>query len=829
MIKGGADWQRAISDGINNSYAFVVICSNRSLQSEWVLDEIQWARTRRKMIITILLEDVTNDDRFFGLHRYQSIRFDTVPYPQALNALITALPAPPSVDTQPRSPTRREHELAYLDRLRFEDSRLERFELAEYAPLAGVARAQKGSSDSWASISMGMKQEYALTKQRDRDDVEPRAFSDAVGEILALRRVVILGEPGSGKTQTLRAIAKPLYTTALSDPAAPIPLMIRLGKWVEPEMPFETFMREELGELGACLDELFTEKRAALLLDGLDQLPASQKQRKYPDLERFVKAQPDIMVVVTCREANYTVDLRLSQVLIRPLDQLRIRDFAMRALGDTARGSEFFNLLSRDQQLLQLARNPYMLRMLLDIFIQFKGTLPENRGQLFSQFVNVLLTRERLAQSSANTRQFAPTNEGNALLHGLQQLAYEIQVRGESSRDSGTSTSLSLASVRSILNERLLYLAQATSLLNVGDHVSFTSQLMQEYFAASYLDTAIKSGRLKATDIWKPERWWERTNWEEAVIILAGLYSDDCTPVLDWVSDANPEVASRCILYSGAHTPDATRIRLRDKWIALLTKSDVRGRAAVGRALAVVGDPRSGVGIRSDGIPDLAWIQIPAGEFISQDDQRAVLPSLFMSIYPITYIQYQTFVDAPDGYTNPQWWDGVLPQERQRSLSQQYFQYANHPRENVSFYQAIAFCRWLSTKLSFEVRPPTEAEWEYAVRGSDGRRYPYVGKFDPVKANVESTEINMTSSVGIFPEGASPFGVLDMSGNVWEHCLNEYDNPDQIEVRSTARRVIRGGSWQSGSRDATVTTRRAVETDFASNDIGFRVVRALKK
>ncbi len=77
------------------------------------------------------------------------------------------------------------------------------------------------------------------------------------------------------------------------------------------------------------------------------------------------------------------------------------------------------------------------------------------------------------------------------------------------------------------------------------------------------MDTEIKAGRLNASTIWKPANWWERTNWEEAAILLAGLYSDDCTPVLNWLADANPEVIVQCMLRSGATTPDAIH-RLRD-------------------------------------------------------------------------------------------------------------------------------------------------------------------------------------------------------------------------------------------------------------------------
>ncbi|MBK8032199.1 MAG: TIR domain-containing protein [Chloroflexi bacterium] len=298
-IKGGADWQRAICDGINLSYALVVVCTRKALESDYVWDEIQWARTRRKLIIPVLLEDVTDDDRFFGLHRFQGIRFDKLAHPQAVAALIAALPTPPSGTAPSRSLTQREHELAYLDRLRFEDFRLERFELAEYASLAGEAQVRREVRDTWDALAM--KQEFAVIRPNERAgneiDAPPEKFTDAVSKITELRRVVVLGEPGAGKTHTLRAIAKPLYTAAMTDVAAPLPLLVKLGNWDKPDMPFEAFLRGALGELGGYLDDLFAAGRAILLLDGLNEFPADQRATKYPQVEAYIKAHPEVMAV----------------------------------------------------------------------------------------------------------------------------------------------------------------------------------------------------------------------------------------------------------------------------------------------------------------------------------------------------------------------------------------------------------------------------------------------------------------------------------------------------------------------------------------------------
>src|SRR5262249_5966255 len=148
--------------------------------------------------------------------------------------------------------------------------------------------------------------------------------------------------------------------------------------------------------------------------------------------------------------------------------------------------------------------------------------------------------------------------------------------------------------------------------------------LLQEYFAARYMDLEIGAGRLKATEIWPPKKWWERTNWEEAAILLAGLYSADCSRGVEWGGEANPEGAARCAAGGGAELAKATGERLRTKWIPRLT--DLRGdpnpkaRAAIGLALGMMWlDNRKGVGTvvgaNNVALPDIDWVEIPAGEF----------------------------------------------------------------------------------------------------------------------------------------------------------------------------------------------------------------------
>jgi formylglycine-generating enzyme required for sulfatase activity len=231
-------------------------------------------------------------------------------------------------------------------------------------------------------------------------------------------------------------------------------------------------------------------------------------------------------------------------------------------------------------------------------------------------------------------------------------------------------------------------------------------------------------------------------------------------------------------------------------------------RASIGDRLADIGDPRPGVGLSSDGLPEFVWLPVPGGKITLEDNAGTFTVQPFaISKYPVTWAQYRSFLEAQDGYRQKRWWRGLA--ERQAQPGEQYRQQDNHPAENVSWYDAVAFCRWLSARLGYEVHLPTEWEWQQATTGGDpAREYPWGAHWDPAYANAWESHLGRTAAVGMYPQGASPVGALDMSGNVWVWCLNEYDRPQRTGLSGTARRVVRGGSWYDDLVLARVLSRR---------------------
>ncbi len=214
-----------------------------------------------------------------------------------------------------------------------------------------------------------------------------------------------------------------------------------------------------------------------------------------------------------------------------------------------------------------------------------------------------------------------------------------------------------------------------------------------------------------------------------------------------------------------------------------------------------------------DGLPDLAWGGVVTAGTYTIGDKRdsdnpvreiAIAQDYQLAKYPVTNAQFQCFVEAED-FGNAEWWEGMPEEQEAYGLKlvtkeiepNPSWPYANHPRVEVSWYQAVAFTRWLSDKLGYEVRLPHEYEWEVAARYNDGRAYPWGDEFDPAKANTEEGGLGQTTAVGLYPGGRQPtLDLYDMSGNVWEWCQNKYEDPTQNEVDDSGdSRGLRGGSW----------------------------------
>lgn len=220
-------------------------------------------------------------------------------------------------------------------------------------------------------------------------------------------------------------------------------------------------------------------------------------------------------------------------------------------------------------------------------------------------------------------------------------------------------------------------------------------------------------------------------------------------------------------------------------------------------------------------------VEIPAGPFTmgsnAGDPEDAPghevdLPAFEIDKFEVINVDYATFVEAT-GYTTFAEQGGYAGWRDEWEEGED-----NHPVVRVTWADAEAYCTWLGKRL------PTEAEWEKAARGDDERRFPWGNDWNPAKANVKETGLRGTTAMGSFGEGASPYGVEDIAGNVWEWTADWYQaypgNNTADDYYGEKFRVTRGGGWFDEEPQLTTFNRNAADPQKTANDdLGFRCAR----
>jgi len=556
-----------------------------------------------------------------------------------------------------------------------------------------------------------------------------------------------------------------------------------------------------------------------------------------------------------------------------------------------------------------LAERPLLLTLMASLHAWRGGTLPEKREQLYADTVDLLLDWwespkvVRDADGKVIVQQPSLAEWLRVDRAKVRELLNELAYRAHTDQPDPAGTAdvsesglvdrlMVLSQNPDVKPKRLIeYLSQRAGLLlprGVGVY-TFPHRTFQEYLAACYFtEQADYPASLAALAREDPNRWRE-------VVLLAGakaargmvasiwlLVDELCPRIWEKGKPQNEADAWGALIASQAlvETVDLKDLseasrekvkRVRGHLVGMLEAGRLPAveRAAAGRALARLGDPRPGVGLSplplaGEGLgvggflPCILWCYVPPGPFtmgstdddsMAYDDEKPQHPNdsitegYLISRYPVTNAQFAAFVEA-GGYREQRYWpeaeqaevwsEGRVkawnddePREEPYDFGEP-FNLSNHPVVGVSWYEALAFCRWLAEGLRISdyrfqvwrggqleplnlkpetVRLPSEAEWEKAARGTDGQRYPWGENPDPDRANYDETGIGTTSAVGCFPGGASPYGVEDLSGNVWEWTRSLYrdypyapkDGRENLEAGSGVGRVLRGGAFGDGA------------------------------
>jgi formylglycine-generating enzyme required for sulfatase activity len=819
-----------------------------------------------------------------------------------------------------------------------------------------------------------------LVKQREAERIPAQEVVNRE------KRLLVLGDPGFGKSTFIKHLAYQLAQAGLADDPAAV--LAKLTPWEHgPLLPvwvelrrlaaflsnqrekgsaalLVRFFQKELQDWGMLdywpqLRALLMGKQCGLiiLLDGLDEVPATQRQGVVDTVSQFSNLHDQHRYVVTCRPYAYVGQSwklhNFYEVTLAPFSEDQIDHFVdnwylrlakLRRLEGTRATEKAKGLKQavRRRDLFELAERPLLLTVMTQLHA-YSG-LPEDRTQLYADAVQLLLQRweGRLGKDTGVLEALKiPGLKMNDLKEGLYEVAFSAHQKCATAE--GTAE-ISEGDLRGWLapflgnnwekaGEFIDYIRERAGLLirHKPDAYTFPHRTFQEFLAACRLASRNDFPTV-ATQLVQGD--WDR--WREVLILAVGyaartdrlwsaiatldnLLPQDIAEVPAPRPDnwQNAMLAGEALLEVGLvsaqrEIPGQRLYTRTQNWLVEALGADkmlpALQRATAGRILAQMSDPR--FDHQHWDLPNgtlYGFVPIPVGSFCmgvaekknpdlvkefgdyknytnATPEHILTLPGFYLGRFPVTNAQFQAFVEA-GGYDHSPYWieaekvevwmlkegRGVVKDlwERERNYPENYgepFSLDNHPVVGVTWYEALAYSRWLDEQLRaiapemlqkftdplldpiqagfwqglakkrLNVRLPSEAEWERAARNTDTRQYTVTVENNSEKANTYDTETGATRAVGCFPSNASTEGVQDLAGIVWEWTRSlygpypypSYDNPDKLRGRenttSADHRVMRGGSFGNLRWNVPSTFRLDESPNAQYRDLGFRLV-----
>jgi formylglycine-generating enzyme required for sulfatase activity len=702
--------------------------------------------------------------------------------------------------------------------------------------------------------SLLKKGEKEKKKRAKDDELKEPATIDIEQLMSRISCIVLRGQAGMGKSTLVKhltyTITGGMCRTLLKD-TLPVLVFLRdlsgilkekLKKsddMITFESLLQTYLKKSKSGLGwPVVERYMSAGRALFLLDGLDEVTDSDNIRAelVKTIALFYHENKKNRFLITGRPHGIAGDAekKFKEHIfdIQDLNEEKIftfindwfREVSSKAAGKAAEISRKMTAdIRANDKVYELISTPLLLTAIC-ILYKDGETIPEQRADLYNRVVERLLVgrfsgvksvievpkaREYLmnlafSMQQGELKEIEPVEAVEKLRKVIKQ------VEGE----SNTAYKDRLRALFAVIEPDCGLLGRSS-----GDKIFFSHLTFQEFLAGKHIlneDLGYK-GFIK-----KP--WWKET-----LLLYLGYLNIEHKAKSHGIiksifkeADQSAEEPEKTYLwllacralseFQESNRYEEVVALARERLYTLINSyADVKVRFEAGEIVGKLGDFR----IRKDNI-----IKVEAGEFKrgsdkkgAHDDEKPVrtiyLDSYLIGKYPVTNEEYKKFMDD-GGYDNKEFWTGEgWKWKKAKKISEPLYWHdrkwngANFPVVGVSWYEASAYAKWLSHKTGKKYRLPTEAEWEKAARGTDGRTYPWSEGIDKNKCNYNETRLRRTSPVGIFPAGKSPYGCFDMSGNVWEWCSDCYDG--NYYKKSPAKnpqgpahgevRVLRGGDW----------------------------------
>jgi len=630
--------------------------------------------------------------------------------------------------------------------------------------------------------------------------------------------------------------------------------------------------------------------KAILLLDGMDEIAGSTlRQRVARLVEKFSERYPGCRFIVSSREAGYEgasrIGAQFGLAKVGEFGSAEARQFirywtheveTTLAQSETpevlqlaeAQAENLIQAINANPHVADLATNPLLLTVIALVY-RYRAQLPERRSELYEEAVEVLLGNWDRAKGLDYGETIGARLDSGDLRSLLEYVAFWMHDRMQRVIELDDLSALVLpefkrmvgdfAQPEKALNDFLRVVNERSGLLierGVGLY-GFTHLIFQQYLAARALSERKDSLEITLRHLADPF-------WRDVILLEAGYLSSRgqrrvtelIVAIMNADSSSEPEphynllLAAECLFDVGAARVEGdllgeARKRLMKQADASLKRGDkasVLAKITASNALARLESGQVVAHFWKPPYGEPEWVTIPAGKFGmgSNNGESNEAPSHLLHIsefqiarVPITNAQYALYVKDTENKP-PEHWRG----------SELTARIENHPVVNITWDEASKYCIWLSEKVNKNIVLPSEAEWEKAARGPDEREYPWGNKWEELYCNSKKLGLNDTTPVGLFINGASPYGVLDMSGNVWEwtrsifgskengdNKIRKYcypydatDGRETMQSNSNSYFVLRGGSFGDSVESIRCTTRTGDVPGSRLKKLGFRVV-----